>query len=303
MQTQVQILPTNQAPANLPQTPQALTETRLRPLLGELSKDIAERTGCNADLIEQVAGIALGAVPSINTEREADLPKLALFLAAEIRFCAATYTGDVKTTELALDEMIRFTLEKFGHLGPSEIREAFRMAASGHAFFADVDLAAYHGVFTINALGKVLATYNNYRNTIISEVQAIESRTLGEVTTDSRRQEWDPAGWSTRRVARLRELLSLGELTVELVTVADWVTFVDGKIEFPEAERRLDWEEAWNLTMCEVSTLAANDYTARRELQQVRAGQKSEYFSAKRIFWYKRLLALRWARTVQPTSI
>lgn len=296
MQTQVQILPTNQAPANLPQTPQALTETRLRPLLGELSKDIAERTGCNADLIEQVAGIALGAVPSINTEREADLPKLALFLAAELRFCASTYTGDVKTSELALDEMIRFVIEKFGHLGASEIREAFRMSASGHAFFAEVDLAAYHGVFTINALGKVLATYNNYRNTIISEVQAIESRTLGEVTTDSRRQEWDPAGWATRRMARLRDLGK--ELTVENMTVADWVTFVDGKIEFPEAERRDDWSQAWSLTMSEVATLAANDFTARRELQVVRSGAKSEYFSSKRIFWYKRLLALRWARTL-----
>lgn len=297
MQTQVQILSTNQAPAN-PQTPQALTETRLRPLLGELSKDIAERTGCNADLIEQVAGIALGAVPSINTEREADLPKLALFLAAELRFCASAYTGDVKTSQLALDEMIRFVMEKFGHLGASEIREAFRMAAGGHAFFAEVDLAAYHGVFTINALGKVLATYNNYRNTIISEVQAIESRTLGEVTTDSRRQEWDPAGWATRRMARLRDL---GELTVENMTVADWVTFVDGKIEFPQEDRRKDWAEAWNLTLSEVTLLAADNFTARRELAEVRSGKKSEYFSSKRIFWYKRLLALRWARTLLAT--
>lgn len=66
-----------------------------------------------------------------------------------------------------MKECTDFVLERFSFIGVEEIKQAFRLAASGEN---DVDLNTYHGKFNVNLLGKVLISYKEYRLKIASAI-------------------------------------------------------------------------------------------------------------------------------------
>lgn len=96
-------------------------------------------------------------------------PDLMFGVKIDLEFCAATYCGAPNTLPETIGEGVKFILSQFSHLGLTEIREAFRLAAAGKI---EADLNAFYGLFTIQLLGKVLSAYDDYRTAIFREVRA-----------------------------------------------------------------------------------------------------------------------------------
>ena len=96
-------------------------------------------------------------------------PDLMFGVKIDLEFCAATYCGAPNTLPETIGEGVKFILSQFSHLGLTEIREAFRLAAAGKI---EADLNAFYGLFTVQMLGKVMSAYDDYRTAIFREVRA-----------------------------------------------------------------------------------------------------------------------------------
>jgi len=90
-------------------------------------------------------------------------------LSDELTFCATYYSGARGVSDDLVAEAIESTVSRFGDLGVSEIREAFRLASAGE--LGDVDMKAYYGQFTIVILGAVLNAYRLYRTRIAQAIR------------------------------------------------------------------------------------------------------------------------------------
>lgn len=86
----------------------------------------------------------------------------------EVEYCADTYCACPNAGDATIEESVRFILTQFGYLNIGEIREAFRLAASGKI---QANLNAYHGQFSVRLLGEVLSNYADYRSQIAREVR------------------------------------------------------------------------------------------------------------------------------------
>lgn len=216
-------------------------------------------------------------------------------LAAELQVCAKQYTGCVKTDDMVFDECVEFVIERFGGLHIDEIRHAFRMAASGE--LGEVSLDAYFGTFTVAMLGKVLIAYEEYRKRIVKEVMEAERKAAFADAKVLRSFKFNSDEWAAVRVARFT---SNNDISVDDVTLADFKHFVDGKVDFPESEKREDWQKAWDLSIADVqASIGRGEIGMSVLLNKVQSGGFDEGFRDKRIKYYKRLLVLRWAKTIQ----
>lgn len=109
---------------------------------------------------------------TINSLRNADALRCSAVLQLEIEDCAAAYCAAPNTEGETIVEAVRFALSQFGHLNIGEVREAFRLAAAGKI---EVDLNAYHGLFSVRILGSVLSAYADYRTQIAREIRSREN--------------------------------------------------------------------------------------------------------------------------------
>jgi len=106
---------------------------------------------------------------TINSLKIADALKCSTAVQLEIEDCATAYCAAPNTEADTITEAVRFVLSQFGHFNISEIREAFRLVASG---MVAGNLNAYHGQFSVRILGEVLNAYADYRTQIAREVRA-----------------------------------------------------------------------------------------------------------------------------------
>lgn len=218
-----------------------------------------------------------------------------VLLAAELQVCAKQYTGCVKTDDMVFDECVEFVIERFGGLHIDEIRHAFRLAAAGE--LGEVSLDAYFGTFTVAMLGKVLIAYEEYRKKIVKAVMEAERKAAFADAEVLRSARWSDEEWAKGRMAFF---MSGKDLSVDDVSVADFKYFVDGKVDIPESEKREDWRKAWDLSIADVqASIGRGEVGMSVLLNKVRDGGHDEGFRDKRIMYYRRLLVLRWAKTIQ----
>lgn len=221
--------------------------------------------------------------------------KVILSLAAEIQYCVTTYCGAVKTDEVVFDEAIEFVMQRFGHLGVGEIREAFGLAAAGE--LGDLDMRSYFGAFTVVSLGVILRAYVEYRARIVKELRRREVLMLAAERERNQAVTWNTAAWEADR----REtLLGLESLDIEYVTAYDyeWLTR-RGDLVCTDQDKRKAWDSARGLVLSDYEALALNNRGFRVALQRVRDGGEDEGFKARQIATAKRWLVLQWIEQEQ----
>lgn len=123
---------------------------------------------------------------TINSLKNADALKCSAAVQLEIEDCATAYCAAPNTESETITESVRFILTQFGHLNISEIRESFRLAAAGKI---EVNLNAYHGLFSVRILGDVLNAYADYRTQMAREERAREQQRIAALEIDIRAEE------------------------------------------------------------------------------------------------------------------
>ncbi len=285
MQTQLEIVP---------QKTRFSIQTASPELRAALPSAVAERTGSSRELVSLVSKAVLEQVRIRAMLVENEAHAIAL-LAAELQVRAKQYTGCVKTDDMVFDECVEFVIERFGGLHIDEIRHAFRLAASGE--LGEVSLDAYFGTFTVAMLGKVLIAYEEYRKKIGKAVMEAERKAGFAESQVLKSTNWDSEQWAR---GRMSFFMSGREIAVDDVSVADFKYFVDGKFDFPQSEKREDWQKAWDLSIADVqASIGRGEVGMSVLLNKVQDGGHDEGFRDKRIKYYKRLLVLRWAKTTQ----
>lgn len=116
----------------------------------------------------------------LNSEQTVALVRLTL------EQCAVAYCGAPNTETATIDECVRFIFAQYGMLDPNEIKEAFRLAASGKT---SASLEAYHGQFTARILGGVLSNYLDYRSAMAREARSRQA--AAEAEEEYRRRQGD----------------------------------------------------------------------------------------------------------------
>ncbi len=112
---------------------------------------------------------------------------------AQIRSLAATYCGvDVseKTHKEVFLECAALLRKNFGEMSILEIHEAFALAAARKI---EADLSAYHGKFTVNMFGAVLAAYRPYRTLVLAALdkgQDAHLAAIQQAEDDARNEEY-----------------------------------------------------------------------------------------------------------------
>lgn len=162
-------------------------------------------------------------------------------LAQQLPFIAQEYGARTAILPHVQSECIRLILEKFGHIGFNEIREAYRLYASGEIRIKGGEM--YGGEFNAGQLGKVLSAYNEHRKQIIAAYTEALHVTAEEIEEAKRAEES-----RMRFEAKFREWLKKAK-----AEQTDWrdipAYYYDaamnrGLIEFKPGEKRQIWEDA-----------------------------------------------------------
>lgn len=206
---------------------------------------------------------------SISALLKTDDVKLIAAVQLEVEHCAATYCGAPNTPADTMTECVRFVLSQFGHLCPSEIREAFRLTAA-HEIGASLN--AYNGVFSVRILGDVLSAYEDYRTLTFRRVRAQES-------------ERHAAQQETERAEILKEKFGDFELLLSRVmqrnpyptpndvpAVFARAVIERGLVQIPHDEKGPAWIQAKHLAVSRIPgrILAATSRTERSDLLQIK---------------------------------
>lgn len=270
----------------------SLIETPSLTALPESLLNLASSTGAAPELVRAVAASVSG--NTLRSSLRTDKAATVVFLCAELEFCARTYSGCVNTSDDTFREMVGFVLDRFGSYNAGEIREAFRLAAAREL---DVDMKAYHGIFTVDTLGAVLGAYRDYRGRLVTAVLTAEREAEAKAYADRRAEEFDSAGWSTRRLDHLKTVAPFG---VEDCTAYDYEHFSgNGKLQVTQEQKEQAWKDAFQAVWSQCATQAMHDYSIRRVLERVQSGQGDESFKNKRTVYAKRLLVYRWIQTIR----
>lgn len=249
---------------------------------------MAVETGAAPALVRAVAGSVVGDTFRAWVRR--DKPAALVFLCAELEQCVRSYTGCVGNEESDFEEMAVFFMDRFGDLNAGELREAFRLGAAGE--LGELDMRAYHGIFSIVALGDVLTAYRAYRSRIVNACAKAEREAAEAKRQAERAEQYDPAAWLTSRLARLK---TMDPLDVNDCTVYDYDQFTrEGLLQVTDEQKREAWTDALQAVYTECREGAGDSITMRRMLQKVAAGGDDDGFQAKRIAYAKRLLVYRW---------
>lgn len=128
----------------------------------KLIETVAGDTSCTRQYVEVVAA---GLDRSI--AKFTDKKAVKTLIHSAIEFCAENYTSATNLNAELLKECTLTVLEYFSFLGVEEIKQSFRVAASG---VVSVDLNTYYGKFNVNILTSVLNAYKEYRKEVASKL-------------------------------------------------------------------------------------------------------------------------------------
>lgn len=101
-------------------------------------------------------------------QKYADKKAVKTLIHSAILFCADNYTGATNLSEELMKECALFVNQHFYAFGVEEIKQAFRLAASGET---SVDLNTYYGKFNVTMLGNVLNAYKDHRLNIAKAIE------------------------------------------------------------------------------------------------------------------------------------
>lgn len=252
---------------------------------------MAAKTGSSKDLVVLVqAAVTDGR--TIRANAQVDSYSLALSLTAELQDCAMQYAGCPNTDTSVFDEAVEFVVAQFGYLSLGEIRHAFRLAAANE--LDGVGLETYYGLFTVGMLGKLLAGYKSYRDRITSEVLKAEKEAGFAQAQVVKSEQWDSGKWAARRLEVLQGIEDHGQ-----ATAYDYDFFTSaGTIEVTQEQKEQAWKDAFFVAQAEVQdSVLRGDWSMKRVLDKIVAGQKDDGFSAKRMVIAKQLLVFRWVES------
>jgi hypothetical protein len=186
--------------------------------------------------------------------RNTPISQLTERLVLEIEFCAKHYSGTDTSTEdfeLLLQESYDFIISQFGSLSVLEVREAFRLAASGVLL---VDLTAYYGRFNLQILGKVLKAYSDYR---VEELKLASSE-LKQLPTKTPEYIKYHEQLAEERVEKLKLKVNgvSDHVAIDLVSISDY-DFLKGigKLNLDTGQKKEFVELAKPIYLAELKTL------------------------------------------------
>jgi hypothetical protein len=121
--------------------------------------------------------------------RKFEKQSIAPVLAQNIMICATLYCGmsEGEIMKQTIIEASKFVLAKFSHLGISEIKDAFQMAAANE--FDGVNMTAYFGQMSIATLGDILDAYTKHRNKTIAKYLDLKDKAQKEYDTELKKEE------------------------------------------------------------------------------------------------------------------
>ena len=121
--------------------------------------------------------------------RKFERQKIAPVIAENLMICAALYCGmaEGEIMKQTIIEASKFVLAKFSHLGVSEIKDAFQMAAANE--FDDVNMTAYFGQMSISTLGDILDAYTKHRNKTIAKYLELKDKAQKQYDKEVEKEE------------------------------------------------------------------------------------------------------------------
>lgn len=121
--------------------------------------------------------------------RKYDKQIIAPVIAENLMICAALYCGmsEGEIMKQTIIEASKFVLAKFSHLGISEIKDAFQMAAANE--FEDVNMTAYFGQMSISTLGDILDAYTKHRNKTIAKYLDLKDKAQKQQQKEVQKEE------------------------------------------------------------------------------------------------------------------
>lgn len=235
---------------------------------------------------------------SIRVLSKDDAAKVGLSLELELEFCAKFYCGCRGIEDMDMEEMVAFVTDRWGHLGVLEIREAFRLAASGT--LGEIDMSAYYGTFTGGLLGRILRMYDSFRKSeIIARMKISDVSSLPTPSVESALDMW---------LKRVSVALS-GDRSAMIVTVKDYENLVDlGLLCLSRDDKWRVWERSvevikGGLQVQLLSSVISDRLEARSGLEGFRDGQLPKWLYDRVVSESQRIAAREWFLSASLDSL
>lgn len=232
--------------------------------------------------------------------RKFERQKIAPVIAENIMICARLYCG-MKDSEIMKETIIesaKFVLAKFQHLGVSEIKDAFQMAAANE--FEDVNMTSYYGQMSIATLGDILDSYTKHRNKTIAKYLELKDKAQKQYDKEVEKEERNNAARQKIKTDIEAAIISIQQ------GVQFWPTWQDVPVHYAETAvaegwlevsaefKKIVWEESKELAKKELIETAqdlSNFAEAKKAKQLLMQNLESQIISepAKRIY-AKRLI-------------
>lgn len=221
-------------------------------------------------------------------------------LAQNIMICATLYCGmsEGEIMKQTIIEASKFVMAKFSHLGVSEIKDAFQMAAANE--FEDVNMTSYYGQMSIATLGDILDAYTKHRNKTIAKYLELKDKAQKQYDKEVEREERNNAARQKIKTDIEAAIISIQQ------GVQYWQTWQDVPVHYAETAiaegwlevspkfKKMIWEESKELAkkqLIETAQDLSNFAEAKKAKQILMQNVESQIISepAKRIY-AKRLI-------------
>ena len=221
-------------------------------------------------------------------------------LAQNIMICATLYCGmsEGEIMKQTIIEASKFVMAKFSHLGVSEIKDAFQMAAANE--FEDVNMTSYYGQMSIATLGDILDAYTKHRNKTIAKYLELKDKAQKQYDKEIEKEERNNAARQKIKTDIEAAIISIQQ------GVQYWPTWQDVPVHYAETAvaegwlevsaefKKMIWEESKELAkrqLIETAQDLSNFAEAKKAKQILMQNVESQIISepAKRIY-AKRLI-------------
>jgi hypothetical protein len=195
-------------------------------------------------------------------------------------------------------EASKFVMAKFSHLGVSEIKDAFQMAAANE--FEDVNMTSYYGQMSIATLGDILDAYTKHRNKTIAKYLELKDKAQKQYDKEVEKEERNNAARQKIKTDIEAAIISIQQ------GVQYWQTWQDVPVHYAETAvsegwlevspefKKMIWEESKELAkrqLIETAQDLSNFAEAKKAKHLLMQNVESQIISepAKRIY-AKRLI-------------
>ena len=158
-------------------------------------------------------------------------------LAQNIMICATLYCGmsEGEIMKQTIIEASKFVMAKFSHLGVSEIKDAFQMAAANE--FEDVNMTSYYGQMSIATLGDILDAYTKHRNKTIAKYLELKDKAQKQYDKEVEKEERNNAARQKIKTDIEAAIISIQQ------GVQYWPTWQDVPVHYAQIAIQNNWLE------------------------------------------------------------